>query len=152
MSTTSQHVPTAPERHEADLAIEGMTCSSCVARVEKKLNALPGVSATVNLATEKAHVELSGPVDDEALVAAVERAGYGAKVLGRRAPARRPLTPEPLTPGPRAGPAGAGAGGPRHGRGARPPRRRRHSRPRRRAAPSARRGLDPRRPRCSCCR
>src|SRR5690606_40546121 len=41
---------------EIDLAIEGMTCSSCVARVEKRLAALPGVQATVNLATESARV------------------------------------------------------------------------------------------------
>jgi Cu+-exporting ATPase len=99
MSTPSQHIPVRPERHEADLAIEGMTCSSCVARVEKKLNAVPGVTATVNLTTEKAHVELSGPVDDEALVAAVERAGYGATVLGRRAPSPAAPLEEAGSPG-----------------------------------------------------
>ncbi len=86
MPTRSPHVPAAPQRLDADLAIEGMTCASCVARVEKKLNAVPGVSATVNLATEKAHVELSAPVSDQDLVAAVERAGYGASVLHREPP------------------------------------------------------------------
>jgi Cu+-exporting ATPase len=98
MPIPSQQVPTALERHEADLAIEGMTCASCVARVEKKLNAVPGVSATVNLTTEKAHVELTGPITDEALVAAVERAGYGARVLHRPTP-----TPSDA---PASGPAG----------------------------------------------
>jgi Cu+-exporting ATPase len=75
-----------------DLAIEGMTCSSCVAHVEKRLNQVPGVTATVNLALETAHVELApspdGGVtaDDDALVAAVRKAGYDATVTSRREP------------------------------------------------------------------
>ncbi len=45
----------------ADLAIEGMSCASCVSKVEKALNAVPGVTrASVNLATERAHVQLAG--------------------------------------------------------------------------------------------
>ncbi|QDB80535.1 cadmium-translocating P-type ATPase [Georgenia wutianyii] len=68
---------------EVDLAVEGMTCASCVNRVEKKLNALPGVSATVNLATESAHVTLEEPVADADLLAAVERAGYAGSVTRR---------------------------------------------------------------------
>ncbi|MGW8566202.1 heavy metal translocating P-type ATPase [Isoptericola sp. NPDC055881] len=89
---------------EIDLAIEGMTCASCVARVEKRLNRVDGVTATVNLPLESAHVQLTAPVDDAALVEAVEKAGYGARVTARRdvAPpvARRdtpPVTP-PATP------------------------------------------------------
>ncbi|MBN8750721.1 MAG: copper-translocating P-type ATPase [Variovorax sp.] len=64
-----------------DLAIEGMTCASCVARVEKALAKVPGVaSTTVNLATEKAQVKLaSRDLDVEALVAAVQKAGYNAR-------------------------------------------------------------------------
>ena len=77
---------TAPS--EVELAIEGMTCASCVARVEKRLNQVPGVEATVNLPLESAHVTFHGTVHDDALVAAVEKAGYGARVTGRRAPAR----------------------------------------------------------------
>jgi Cu+-exporting ATPase len=62
-----------------DLAIEGMTCASCVGRVEKALAGVPGVlSATVNLATERATVETAAAVDSRALIAAVERAGYTA--------------------------------------------------------------------------
>jgi len=57
-----------------------MTCASCVARVEKKLNKVAGVNASVNLATESAHVELSAPVDPQQLVAVVEKAGYSATV------------------------------------------------------------------------
>ena len=70
---------------EVELAVTGMTCASCVARVEKKLNKIPGVTATVNLATEKARVKWAdeaGPSDAE-LVGAVEKAGYGATVLRR---------------------------------------------------------------------
>ncbi len=65
-----------------DLAIEGMTCASCVSKVEKALNAVPGVMrASVNLATERAHVELAGPVQPSELIKAVEQAGYEARSL-----------------------------------------------------------------------
>ncbi len=63
------------------LAVGGMTCASCVARVEKKINKVPGATATVNLATEQAHVELTDDVDAAALVKAVESAGYTATVM-----------------------------------------------------------------------
>ncbi|ADG76319.1 heavy metal translocating P-type ATPase [Cellulomonas flavigena DSM 20109] len=71
-----------------DLAIEGMTCASCVARVEKRLNRVPGAHATVNLALETAHVDVVGTDDTpaptiEALVAAVQAAGYDARPLTR---------------------------------------------------------------------
>ncbi|MCD4510741.1 heavy metal translocating P-type ATPase [Brucella pseudogrignonensis] len=66
----------------ADLAIEGMSCASCVSKVEKALNAVPGVTrASVNLATERAHVELAGQVPLGDLVKAVETAGYEARSL-----------------------------------------------------------------------
>ena len=71
---------------EVELAISGMTCASCVARVEKKLGKLPGVTAVVNLATEKARVKLSPQaedVEDSILVGTVVKAGYGATVLRR---------------------------------------------------------------------
>ena len=62
-----------------ELAIGGMTCASCAARIEKKLNKLEGVSATVNYATETAHVNVSGAsVDTDALLATVEKLGYSA--------------------------------------------------------------------------
>ncbi|MFD1912079.1 heavy metal translocating P-type ATPase [Halodurantibacterium flavum] len=64
------------------LAIDGMTCASCVARVEKALLAVPGVaSATVNLATERASLSTSGTVADRDLVAAVASAGYEARTV-----------------------------------------------------------------------
>jgi Cu+-exporting ATPase len=93
MSTPQRSAETSdgPPREPAapvgvvELAVEGMTCASCVARVERRLNRVPGVSATVNLATERANVELAEDVPDADLLAAVERAGYGARVLRRSA-------------------------------------------------------------------
>jgi len=62
-----------------ELPIKGMTCASCASRIERKLNKLDGVSATVNYATEKARVEFDADaVTPEALVAAVEAVGYSA--------------------------------------------------------------------------
>ncbi|MDA2894883.1 heavy metal translocating P-type ATPase [Mycolicibacterium sp. BiH015] len=63
-----------------ELTIGGMTCASCAARVEKKLNKLDGVIATVNFATEKARVEFGDTVSPDQLVAAVESAGYRAEL------------------------------------------------------------------------
>ncbi len=70
---------TATPTKEVRLELEGMTCASCAARVEKKLNALDGVAATVNLATEQATVRCDETVQVEQLVAAVAAAGYGAR-------------------------------------------------------------------------
>ena len=70
-----------PEQAQAvDLQIGGMTCASCAMRIEKKLNRMDGVSATVNYATEKAHVTYAGEVTADDLVATVERTGYTAAV------------------------------------------------------------------------
>jgi P-type Cu+ transporter len=64
-----------------ELPIEGMTCVSCAARIERKLNKLDGVHATVNYATEKAAVEYdAGLIAPSALVEAVEQAGYSVRV------------------------------------------------------------------------
>ena len=62
----------------AELAIGGMTCASCAARIERKLNGLDGVRAAVNFATETARVTFPATVTAEDLVAAVEQAGYTA--------------------------------------------------------------------------
>ena len=64
--------------HTVELAIGGMTCSSCSARIEKKLNRMPGVEATVNFATEKAKVTFTDDVTVDDLVATVEATGYSA--------------------------------------------------------------------------
>ncbi|MGZ8782680.1 MAG: heavy metal translocating P-type ATPase [Gaiellaceae bacterium] len=69
-----------------ELPIEGMTCASCAVRVEKKLNKLEGVAASVNYATESASVQFDGDaVSPEELVAAVEAAGYKAALPGAAA-------------------------------------------------------------------
>ncbi len=70
MAVTNEHV---------ELPITGMTCASCANRIERKLNKLDGVTATVNYATEKATVDFDrAAVDPQALVDAVEAAGYQA--------------------------------------------------------------------------
>ncbi|WP_103347551.1 cation-translocating P-type ATPase [Amycolatopsis sp. CA-128772] len=66
------------EKAEVELAITGMTCASCAMRIERKLNKLAGVTATVNYATEKAKVVYPGDVAPQDLVAQVEAAGYTA--------------------------------------------------------------------------
>ena len=73
---TTQSQPVAAESIE--LAITGMTCASCANRIERKLNKLDGVTATVNYATEKAKVSYPDDVTPEDLVTVVEQAGYGA--------------------------------------------------------------------------
>ncbi|WP_439592680.1 heavy metal translocating P-type ATPase [Microbacterium sp.] len=74
---------------DVELEISGMTCASCATRIERKLNKLPGVEATVNYATEKARVRADG-VETAELIAAVESAGYSAVL-----PA--PIAPEPTS-------------------------------------------------------
>jgi len=108
-------VPAAPVA-TVDLAVEGMTCASCVARVEKRLNRVPGARATVNLALETAHVEVTptqdgGVPDPDALVAAVRAAGYDARVTSRRPLAGSAPSP---TPQPAGGTEGATVGSGEH--------------------------------------
>jgi Cu+-exporting ATPase len=76
MSTDT--TPGAEACEQVNLQIEGMTCTSCAARIEKRLNKLDGVTATVNFATEQAHVDRPSGVSTDQLVAAVEAAGYTA--------------------------------------------------------------------------
>ncbi|MYW67967.1 heavy metal translocating P-type ATPase [Streptomyces sp. SID8379] len=81
---------------QVELAIGGMTCASCAARIEKKLNRMDGVEATVNYATEKAKVAYADGVEVADLIATVEATGYTAR------------EPAPPVPVPEGGPA-AGA-------------------------------------------
>ena len=81
--TTAEATVTDGAPEQVRLAITGMTCASCSARIERKLGKVPGVeSATVNLATEKAFVSFSAPVTVEQIVAEVQKTGYGASVIG----------------------------------------------------------------------
>ncbi|WP_309324451.1 heavy metal-associated domain-containing protein, partial [Actinomyces stomatis] len=84
MSTTSQEP--GEQLRTVNLSIGGMTCASCVARVEKKLNKLDGVSASVNLATESARITAPSTVSVDDLLATVARAGYTGAPLGTTSP------------------------------------------------------------------
>ncbi|WP_239310029.1 MULTISPECIES: cation-translocating P-type ATPase [unclassified Frankia] len=77
---------------EIDLSIGGMTCASCAARIEKRLNKIDGVTAAVNYATERARVVYPGRLTTAALIAEVEKAGYRASVP-------QPETRRPARPG-----------------------------------------------------
>ncbi|SMQ14391.1 Cu+-exporting ATPase [Streptomyces sp. Ag82_O1-12] len=77
---------------EVELAIGGMTCASCAARIEKKLNRMDGVTATVNYATEKARISHSGGVSVGDLIATVEATGYTAQEP--TPPAEKTVPPE----------------------------------------------------------
>ncbi|CAM5721582.1 heavy metal translocating P-type ATPase [Streptomyces fumanus] len=102
MTTTTARTPSAPApagpgpgpgRSEVELRIGGMTCASCAARVEKKLNRMDGVTATVNYATEKARVVYPAGTEVADLIATVVKTGYTAE---------EPPPPEPAvqdTPG-----------------------------------------------------
>jgi Cu+-exporting ATPase len=78
---------------DVELDIGGMTCASCAGRVERRLNKLEGVEATVNYATEKARVRSESVVDAEVLIAAVTSAGYTATVILPPDPARSEPAP-----------------------------------------------------------
>ncbi|SDT80987.1 Cu+-exporting ATPase [Streptomyces sp. TLI_053] len=85
----------APASTEVELRIGGMTCASCAARIEKKLNRMDGVEATVNYATEKARVVFGPDVSVADLVATVEATGYTAAPprTDAAAPAAGPAVP-----------------------------------------------------------
>lgn len=80
MSTVAGSSSLPTNTHEVELAITGMTCASCANRIERKLNKLEGVTATVNYATEKAKVVFPGELAADDLVRTVEQAGYGASL------------------------------------------------------------------------
>ncbi len=93
MSVTTDS-STAPSGLEVELAVGGMTCASCAARVEKKLGKLDGVAATVNYATEKAKVTYPEGLDPQQLVGQVEAASYTTTLpqpAGEDAPSTRDI-------------------------------------------------------------
>ncbi|MDN5727574.1 MAG: cation transporter, partial [Propionibacteriales bacterium] len=77
-STIAGKINTAP--HQVRLDVAGMTCASCAARIEKKLNKLDGVEASVNYATETAAVRYGDHVTTDDLLAAIEATGYHASM------------------------------------------------------------------------
>ncbi|WP_080413862.1 heavy metal translocating P-type ATPase [Burkholderia ubonensis] len=89
--TSERHADAAAATAPIELEIEGMTCASCVARVEKALAGVPGVTrASVNLATERATVDAAGGVTTAHLVDAVRQAGYQATPVAEPEPAIAP--------------------------------------------------------------
>ena len=86
--TDTEHSISSPGSSAAqdrvELSISGMTCASCANRIEKRLNKLDGVTATVNYATEKAAVSYAEGIDPDDLVAQVEAAGYSATLPLKR--------------------------------------------------------------------
>lgn len=66
---------------QIDLSVSGMTCGACATRIQNALNEIDGVSASVNFATESARVTVTGDVSTERLIAQVQNAGYGARLL-----------------------------------------------------------------------
>ncbi|WP_329489907.1 heavy metal translocating P-type ATPase [Kitasatospora sp. NBC_01246] len=88
---------TAPVRDRVELSIGGMTCAACAARIEKKLNRMEGVEATVNYATEKARIDFGPAVSVADLISTVENTGYTAELPAPPAvePAAAPAGPAP---------------------------------------------------------
>ncbi|MFF4925877.1 heavy metal translocating P-type ATPase [Kitasatospora sp. NPDC001261] len=95
MSTST---PDLGARDRVELSIGGMTCASCAARIEKKLNRMDGVEATVNFATERARVDFGPGTTVEDLIATVERTGYTAELPPPPAAPEHPTRPEPADP------------------------------------------------------
>ncbi|WP_329065700.1 heavy metal translocating P-type ATPase [Amycolatopsis sp. NBC_01480] len=81
---------TASPAQPIELAIDGMTCAACAARVERGLNKLDGVRASVNFATGRAVVHSAAPPDEQVLLRQVSRAGYRAEMLHRGRPPQQP--------------------------------------------------------------
>ncbi len=71
----------APDTAQFELAVGGMTCAACAARVQAKLNKVDGVTASVNLSTERAHITAPAHVSASDLVAVVEATGYTAGLV-----------------------------------------------------------------------
>lgn len=91
---STEHLPGRAAGRAVELDIEGMTCASCVNRVEKKLGKLDGVQATVNLPLESAHVMVPAGITDQQITDQVAAAGYKARIR----PALHPAAPD-MPPG-----------------------------------------------------
>ncbi|MEV6164660.1 heavy metal translocating P-type ATPase [Streptomyces sp. NPDC052052] len=106
MHSAAETATPAAESSRAELTIGGMTCASCAARIEKKLNRMDGVTATVNYATEKARVAFGPGTDLTDLIATVKKAGYTAEPVRHLAP-EAPPTPASSPDGERVTPDSA---------------------------------------------
>ena len=93
-STVHDTAQPVPNTQQIDLAIGGMTCASCAARIERKLNKLDGVAATVNFATEKAKVSFPAELSTADLVKVVEDTGYTAALPTTQVDGEEPVGEE----------------------------------------------------------
>jgi P-type Cu+ transporter len=91
--TTATAPPTGSAALDVDLDITGMTCASCAHRIERRLGKLDGVTASVNFATERAHVSRPAGLSTEALIAAVRQAGYDASLPAALPPPEASVRP-----------------------------------------------------------
>lgn len=99
LASAVQKAGYAVAEESVELSISGMTCASCVGRVEKALKAVPGVKhAEVNLATERAQISFDAGLPPERLVAAVVKAGYEAQVVDASTPAQHESPSAPWWP------------------------------------------------------
>ena len=98
MGSTTEPQGSTPSVNDLELQISGMTCASCANRIERKLNKLDGVSATVNYATEKAKVTVPADLAPEVVLSTVEQAGYGATLPAPRRPSTGPDEAAPEAP------------------------------------------------------
>jgi heavy metal translocating P-type ATPase len=89
-ASAARTVPETPDAAEFDFVIGGMTCAACAARVQAKLNKLDGVTATVNLTTERAHVTAPAQVSPPELVKIIPAAGYSAELVRPQQPDASP--------------------------------------------------------------
>ena len=99
MTPPLRHDESPVSAHQLELTIGGMTCASCASRIERRLNKLDGVTATVNYATERARVSFPDRVTPDELVTVVGQAGYTAHLP---APPRAPAVDEAQEPDPAA--------------------------------------------------
>src|SRR3954471_24851947 len=95
---TTQTGPAQAETALVELVIGGMTCAACAARVQAKLNKLDGVTASVNLSTERARVSAPPNLSARDLVGVVEAAGYTAEVAAPPDKTARQTPPRPTRP------------------------------------------------------
>ena len=107
MAAASPRTDAAPAMAGFELVIGGMTCAACAARVQAKLNKVTGVTASVNLSTERAYVTAPAQVSARDLVDVVEAAGYTAELAAPPGRTPRP-TPPPRPTTRRSGGCAAG--------------------------------------------
>src|SRR5688500_13759474 len=86
---STEQLPGRPDTRIIELDIEGMTCASCVNRVERKLGKLEGVHASVNLPLESAQVMVPAGITDRQITDQVEAAGYKARIKQVKPPAKQ---------------------------------------------------------------